>query len=223
MSEYCIKCDTILSITRSLHNINIKQKIETDTPDTISDTDSVNSKEGQNDDDKEDIIEEKNTDKFYQKILQKIENDKDLTNEEIDNIDIDKLTKAPYYKKIDKKAVIKNKIIEMKEDLDNNDTNTDAYLYCSNCFYNRPIDNQYFVFAKNPKENVDVYDKIEEDVYRNKAFLRTLPRTKNFKCNNKNCIGIKNKLQAEGIFFRKNMHGYETIMVCAHCHSIKYI
>jgi DNA-directed RNA polymerase subunit RPC12/RpoP len=203
MSYYCERCNTIMSITRNLNNYGVK--LDTETPDTVSDTDEI-----------------KIDDDFYERVLKLIVEDKDITDDDLNNINLVDITKTPYYKKMDGKGEIKKKIIAMKEDLDNSDINVDAYLVCSNCHFNKKIPNQFLVLTKNPEGVADTYDYIDEDMHRNKIYSRTFPRTRNFSCSNKSCPSKKKGVTPEACFFRKrNM--FQTVFVCVHCSTIKYM
>lgn len=203
MSYYCERCNTIMSITRNLNNYLVK--LDTETPKTVSDTEEV-----------------KIDDKFYEQVLKKIENDENISDEDLQTINLVDITKTPYYKKLDKKGDIKKKISIMKEDLENSDINTDSYLVCGNCHFNKKMPSQFLVLTKNPEGVADTYDYIDEDKFRNKIYSRTLPRTRNFSCLNKNCPSKKKGITSEACFFRKN-NSYETVFVCVHCSTIKYM
>lgn len=204
MSVYCDRCNTVLNITRNLGNYGIK--LDTETPDTVSETDAI-----------------KIDDKFYEKVLKMAEKDKIIGDEDLEQININDMIKTPYYKKMDNKGEIKKKISIMKEDLENSDINTDVYLVCTNCYFNKKMPNQFLVLTKNPEGVADTYDYIDEDNFRNKKFCRTLPRTRNLSCTNKNCPSNKKKeVTPEACFFRKN-NLFETVFVCVHCSTIKYM
>ena len=190
MSEYCERCNNILSITRSIDKK--KKRDETETPNTVSNTA----------DDNEDLIIDE---KFYEEILKKIEKDDYVSDEDIKKINIDELIKSSYYKKVNKKGEIKKKIINSKQDLDNADANTDAYLICYNCSHHKKIPDKFLVLTKNQEGESDTYDYIDMDTYRNNIYLKTLPRTRNFKCDNKKCkSNDKDGPTPEACFFRKH-------------------
>jgi len=204
---FCDKCDNILDISRTNTKININALDTTDTPKELSDSD--------NDDN------ENKVDVDYESLLKKIESGKKLTNDELKMIDIKDMVKNEYYKKMSKKGEIKKMLIEMIDDMGNSDDNTQAYLVCKNCGFSKNIDSGFRVLTKNPEGIVANHDYTNDAFLRTKIHIRTMPRTRNFNCPNKNCPVYKNKLAPEAIFFRKNAKSYETIYACCHCRTIK--
>lgn len=158
----------------------------------------------------------------YKELLQKVENDKPLTFDELKTIDIKELMNNEYYKKMAKKGDIKKKIIDMIDDMVNSDEKTNAYMVCQNCGFILPIKPGSRIITKTPEGVNAEYEYINETSYRNKVFINTTPRTKAFTCTNNKCPVYVKKLQPEAVFFRKNMGTYETIYVCVHCLTIKY-
>jgi hypothetical protein len=157
----------------------------------------------------------------YKTILQKVESDKTLTQDELKTIDIKDLINNEYYKKLTKKGEIKKKIIDMIDDMINSDEKTTAFMVCQNCGYTEPIKQRSCILTKITEGSNNTYDYINETVFRNKTFMNTMPRTKDFICSNKTCSMQANKIQPEAIFIRRNKHTYETIYVCCHCLTIK--
>ena len=162
-----------------------------------------------------------NNDVDYESILQKIEMGNKLSNEDLQKIDIKELVKNEYYKKMVKKGEIKKSIIDMIDDMGNSDENTQAFMVCKNCSFNKNIESEFRILSRNPDGMTSSHDYINEAVYRNKVHIRTMPCTRNFNCPNKECPVYKNNVSPEAIFFRKNANTHETIYVCKRCLTIK--
>jgi hypothetical protein len=199
---YCPNCNYILEITKSIKDIN---KIEDTTPDTLST-------------ENEELVKVD-----YETIIKKVQKGENPTNEELESIDIVDIIKDPYYKKLSNKGEIKKIILELIEDMGNADDNIQCYVFCKTCGYNKKMKNNFNVLVRKKDNLYDRKDKNIESNYRNKVHMRTMPSTRNFKCNNNECPSIKNKVSSEAIFFRKNSNSYETIYVCKRCLSIKRI
>lgn len=200
---FCEKCDNILDISRAV--VKDIDTLDSETPRNLS--------SDQNSDNDEDVD--------YESLLKKIEDGKKLTNDELRSIDIKEMVKNEYYKKMSKKGEIKKSIIDMIDDMGNADDNTQAYMVCKNCSFNKTIDPGFRVLSKNPEGVTATHDYVNEASYRNKVHIRTIPITRNFNCPNKECPVYKNKLAPEAIFFRKNTNTHETIYVCKRCLTIK--
>jgi hypothetical protein len=126
-----------------------------------------------------------------------------------------------YYKKMSKKGEIKKSIIDMIDDMGNSDDNTQAYMICKNCSFNKTIDPGFRILSKNPEGVTTIHDYVNEASYRNKVHIRTIPITRNFNCPNTECPVYKKMLPPEAIFFRKHANTHETVYVCKRCLSIK--
>lgn len=207
---FCENCNNILDISRTIYTTN-NETLNTETPNTVTDTDDDVNNEVHIDDD--------NTN--YEFLLKKLEDGKTLTPEELLSINIKNMVSNEYYRKMSKKGYYKKKIIELIEDLGNSDDNTQAYMYCKNCAYNRPIPSRFRVISKNPEGVASVHDYINEANYRLKVHMKTIPRTRNFKCPNSSCDSNAGKLPTEAAFFSRNNTSYEKIYVCVNCLTIK--
>jgi len=196
---FCEKCGNILDISRSV--VRDMDMSDSETPKNLS--------------------SDNNENVDYESLLKKIEEGKKLTNEELRSIDTKEMVKDEYYKKMSKKGEIKKGIIDMIDDMGNADDNTQAFMVCKNCSFNKTIDPGFRVLSKNPEGVTATHDYVNEASYRNKVHIRTMPITRNFNCPNKECPVYKNKLPPEAIFFRKNPNTYETIYVCKRCLTIK--
>ena len=165
------------------------------------------------------ISAEKNVN--YEELLKKVENKEKLSDEELTSIDIKELVNNDYYKKMNKKGEIKKRILEMIEDMKNSDENGQAYMICRNCGFTKPIKPQFKIFTKNPEGVTSAHDYVNEANYRNRLIMGTMPRTRNFKCPNKECPVYTKNASPEAIFFRKSSDTYETIYGCVNCATFK--
>lgn len=156
----------------------------------------------------------------YKDIIKKVENGQKLTNDEILSINVKDMIQDEYYRKINQKNKIKKLIIDMIDDLGNSDENVQAYLLCTNCYYHRPIDQGFRIMSKNQEGTAYTHDYVNEALYRNYAYQRTLPITRNFKCTNELCPSNKDNVVPEAVFLRKD-NTYNIIYVCKYCKSIK--
>lgn len=202
---FCENCDNLLDISRV--PLSITDTVE-HTPSVMSDSNESTKTET-----------EKEID--YESILRKVETDTKLSEDELRSIDIKEMIQHPYYKKINKKAEIKKLIMDMIEDLGNSDDNTKAYLVCRSCGFTKQIQGKMKIFSKKPEGVVANHDVIDEANYRDRIYCRTMPRTRNFTCSNKDCPSHDKKVPTEAIFFRKNQLSYETIHVCTVCSTVK--
>lgn len=233
---FCEKCDNILDITRTVpENVEV---YDANMPDVLSsDSEAENQDENQAENqaenqpenqpnNQEEIQDNKNQKKVnnnlnYEVLLKKIEEGGKPTNEELREINIKDMVKNEYYKKMAKKGKIKKSITDMIDDLDNADDNTNAFMVCNNCNYNKHIEPGFRILSKNPENYIAQNDFVNEDAYRNKVHLRTMPFTRNFKCTNAKCPSNQKKVPSEAIFFRKSANSHETVYVCKRCLTIK--
>ena len=199
---FCEECDNILDITRSVPKGN--DTLDTETPNTVSS-------------DTEEEVEEIS----YEPILKKLEAGERPTDQELESVDLRRLVKDEYYRKMSGKSDIKKRLIDMIEELRNADNNTQAFLFCKNCAYSRVIKPNTRIMSKNPEGVASTHDYVNEANYRNKVHIRTIPCTRNFNCPNSECPGRKGKVPIEAVFFRKNANTYETVYVCKNCKTIK--
>lgn len=227
---YCEKCDNILDITRTIAKTFDGVDVDSGTPKELSsDGESENSADEANIEANNEVNDEANDDDDdgvdYGFLLKKIEDGEKLTNDELRSINIKNMVKHEYYRKMAKKGEIKKNIIDMIEDLKNSDDNTHAYMICKNCGFNKPIDPRFRIMSRNPVDSTDTnsHTMINEDFYRNRVHVRTLPITRNFNCPNKECPVYKDKLAPEAVFFRKNPRSYELVYVCKRCLTVKMI
>jgi len=199
---FCEKCDNILDISRTPFARDDNML----TPNTIS----------------SDGDEDADIDVDYESILKRIEKGEKIPDDELSLIDVKDMAKNDYYKKMSKKGEIKKQIIEMIEDVGNSDENTQAYMVCNNCYFTKPIKAKFRVLTKNPEGVMAEHDYVNEATYRNRVHMRTMPRTRDFNCPNKECPSHTDKhIPNEAIFFRKSANAYDTVYVCTNCLTIK--
>ena len=196
---YCEVCNNILDITRTKPGIEGKNE----------EPSNVSSGSEQNDEEN------------YEKILKKLESGDEISNEELASIDISRMIKLPYYKKINNKGKLKKKLMNMIEDMTNSDLNIKAYYMCRNCSFSSPIKSGYHVISL-PPEGENANPEIYEHPTRlsNLVHSNILPRTRNFKCPNVNCGTNKSKIPTEAVFFRMD-NVYQLIYICTVCQTVK--
>lgn len=205
----CPRCDTLLKMSLSLDNIGISKQntvqLNTETPLDITE-------DGDNDN-----IDTVN----YELIISKIENDQIPTDDELISINIKDMIKTDYYKALKNKSQIKKKITMLIEDLSNTDVNSDCYLYCGNCGYNKKMDTGFVIATKYPKGASYENEFIDEDNIRNNILLGIYHRTAEFNCTNSSCPSNNGQV-AEACIIRRP-HSFKTMYVCAYpeCGAIK--
>ena len=158
----------------------------------------------------------------FDNILKKIDNDEHLSKSEILSVDVKELLKSEQYKQYQKKGKVKKQLIDVVDELQSSDENVGAYLVCSNCMYSEPIKQGLLIYTKNPEKEAAYHESENINVYRNYSFQKTIPRTRNFVCPNKDCLShMKSGGEpTEACFFRKP-NSYEIVMVCTLCNSVK--
>ena len=146
------------------------------------------------------IYEETNID--IDDIIYKLENNKELSNQELNELDFDTILKSTIYQK--KNTKIKNKIRKNYEELiekkEASDTNISAYYLCKNCGFNEPIKEQRIIISRLSEEETDSDLQIISKL-KNKLFSQILPRTREYICPNKSCPTLKNTSN-EAVFFK---------------------
>lgn len=189
-SKFCPNCDNILDIGKT--PLKSQQKLLlTDTPDTISDTESDTG------------------DDNISFIIKKILNNKIVSVDELQNINADKkilkqmFSSNDAYKKLNKKDknYIDNKLNELFENFTViEDDSISAYYVCKKCFFSKKMDQQTTVIIRNSEDNTDSY--INMNKFKNTIYNNALPRTRRFICVNKSCISHKDNTKREAVFYR---------------------
>ncbi len=118
------------------------------------------------------------------------------------------------------KGKLKKQLIDMIDDMGNTDVNIHAYHMCSNCLYNVPVISGFHIMTKAPEGSTAVKEYEDLSKYRNFVYSNVYPRTRNFKCNNKECDTNKKGTPTEAIFFRIG-DTYQVVYICTVCHDIK--
>ena len=88
-----------------------------------------------------------------------------------------------------------------------------AYFKCTNCGYYEQIKPRTLVFSK--VNSGSIQDILIED-YSCMIYDTTLPRTKEYICDNEQCITHKKPEQKEAVFFRAR-NSYQLIYICTVC------
>ena len=218
MDDFCVNCNTILEITKTLpidvvESDTDEKLFASSTPAELSDT----SDSGEEDDEKMEIDEE-----FYEDILKRVESGEKLSAENINDIDVKKMIKSEYYKSIKSKSDIKKKILTMIEDMGNSDEATVFYFFCNKCGYHRPIDPGYSIVTKNSADKPSMHEYSDPAKLRNIVHFGIYPRTREFTCPNDKCVSKKGGVPTEAVMCRPGKT-HKTVYVCQHCLSIKHI
>ena len=201
---YCPNCENILDITKSIpKKIKIKEQ-NIKTPSHVSndeDSDSSNS----SDSDSEQLSD----------IIKKIVKDETITNDELDILKNTKLSEIKEFQELDKNK--KNLVQEkLTEKLDNN---ISAHWICKNCLFTKPIDKGTQILSRISSEittisSVSTSENL--DKFKNKAYSKILPLTRNYNCVNKNCDTYKKNVPKEAVFYRiyGTMQTWYTCRIC---------
>jgi hypothetical protein len=210
-----------------------KENLNTATPNYLSDTDDDNDDndndnikdetkyESGNESGNESENEERDAEveDFYENILKTVEREETLTEDQVANIDIKRMIKTDYYKSLKSKSDIKKKILTLIEDMSNSDENTNFYLFCTNCGYNRPLDTGFHIMSKNPEGVASIHDYSDDSSTRNDIHTGIYPRTREFKCPNDKCESNHGK-PTEACMMRDG-DTYKMVYVCTTCLTIK--
>ena len=119
------------------------------------------------------------------------------------------------YKK--KKKDIKEKILSFFEKANSDNIGLDVIYFCNHCGYKNNIEPGTILYSENKDK---AFSQIEDDNDRRlKSLDNTLPRTKNYICENKDCIthNSKNLHLKEAVFYRINNSSYSIKYLCCVC------
>lgn len=155
-----------------------------------------------------------------EQIVDYIINDRDITAENVVNIDLTELTKAKAYRKLSKenKTLVYNTVSDLLPTIKLGEvrklTASTAYYECENCQYHEPIKPQTLLYSK-------IFDdsSFRSLVTDSSYFVNSkiLPRTRTYNCPNVKCITHKDSKQKEAIMRRVNDKSYQMVYVCTAC------
>lgn len=184
--SFCPDCKSILDISKT----GTKKAVNFD--DTASEMSDDN-------EDKIKIIIEKITSK------QKIDN--------IDNINVEQIKNHEAFKKLDKaaKTSVLEKIARLESRSQNQDDGPMAFYKCKACGYSKPIETGTIVMSRLGISTQKSYENL--DKYKNKIYNRALPRTRQYICPNKNCVGTKDHTKHEAVMYRLG----DSTQICYTC------
>lgn len=146
--------------------------------------------------------------------------EKSLELDDVNNVDIDIIKNSSSFKKLGpkKREWIVNKIEELQSNMDfsilQNVEHNKAYYICHNCGFHEEISDGTIIYT-NESQYIDKY-LINTDL----IYDPTLPRTRNYKCVNKNCKSYTDPNERVAIFFRQNPESYKIRYICTSCKSI---
>jgi len=174
--------------------------MQTDTPSSVSDTES-----------------DTNSSSDILSIINKITSHQSISTSDIKNIKLKDIVELDEYKKLNskQKSIIQSKINSMIEI--NDETNTNAFYVCKNCYYSNAIKPQTLIITKIGSDSSASYTNT--DKLKNYINSKVLPRTRNYICNNKECESHKNHTKREAVFFREN-ESLQIWYTCCECRSV---
>jgi hypothetical protein len=195
---FCPNCNNIFDITKTPTQIDEEDK----TP--------ISEQEGG-----QDLIDE---------TINKIINNENVSQSQLEKISINKLLENPTYKKLksDKKEKVYNVIQDslnkekkniVKNKLDKIDKSNLAFFICNNCGYSSNIKEGTKIFSKTNDEISQTYTP---DDYSDLIHSDILPRTRKYVCPNVKCKTNEDPSKREAVFFRKN-NSYNVVYICTVC------
>jgi hypothetical protein len=191
---YCKVCDNILDISKK----SLAKLEKNDTKSIITDEDLD-----------------------YDDMLKKLEDGVEIDEETLKKINISNMIKVPYYKKMNNKGLLKNKLMIMIEDMTNSDSDVHAYHVCANGLFSEQIKTGFHVLTRPTEKNQrNRTSFVDIDKLRNLCYMNTLPRTRNFSCVNIKCPSRTPDVPQEAVFVRLP-GSYQLYYVCTTCHTIK--
>lgn len=158
-----------------------------------------------------------------EEVVNQLLNKNVIDNKILSSINLDELVKKSYYKKLlnKDKEYIYNVILhqkETKDDINKNmkvNENSKAYFQCTKCGNQEPIKPKTLIFS-------NIYDKSVQNVLAEDTnymmYDNTLPRTKEYICNNDKCITHKEPNKKEAIFIRQGK-SYNITYLCTVCNT----
>ena len=159
-------------------------------------------------------------------LISKILKDEAVTPVDLEDLDINQVTKSIEYKKLkqDDKEKIYNKIQDMfpkeqkkitdTKQVDEDDENL-AFFVCSNCGYSVKIDDGTRIFSRTSS---DISQSYTTGDYSDMLYSNILPRTRKYTCPNKKCESHTKPEKRQAVFFRKN-NSYEVVYICSACET----
>ena len=137
---------------------------------------------------------------------------------ELNNYNIKDVMKIPYYNKLsdNQKSLLTTRLYEKlpkNQKHSDNGIVKDSYFYCKSCGYYEKIPDKSFIFSRS-------FDKNNNDLINNN-FLNfthdnTLPYSKKYNCENKNCSTHKDPSTKKAVFYRLN-NTYNIRYICTIC------
>jgi hypothetical protein len=162
------------------------------------------------------------TDK-YETIIKKIINNEAVTDEEVNDLVLDKLKDSQSYKKlkIKDREYVFNKINELLP-LENKQKEQNVkvmehnvFFICTNCGFKKPIEDGTCIFSRT---SPDISQSYTTKNVKNLLHSDILPRTRKYECPNKECNTHKHPEEKEAIFFRIN-NTYAVSYICTVCET----
>lgn len=150
-------------------------------------------------------------------IINNIINDVPVTENDVKDIDLDKLKKSAQYKKLTR--ILKEKVYNTIQDLKpseltviQTDLVNQPYFICKNCGNRKPIQKGTMIFSKVS----DSQNYIPSDTSNSLKYSDILPRTRKYQCPNKDCESRKN-VDLQEASMRRIGTSYKTKYACLAC------
>lgn len=129
-----------------------------------------------------------------------------VSESDVKGIDLEKLNKAPSYKKLPAKSkeLVYNTISDKQQNKKFKDVSQKgiAFFICHNCGHKHKVEEGTMVFSRNSEANISHVDR--EENYMDYVNDPTVNRTRRYVCHNEKCPSHKNLMMRKAVFFRVN-------------------
>lgn len=213
--KFCPNCNNILNITKNPPKKKQTAQIQqiVDTPDTISDTMSMNSEDEQKDEAQTEINNDSET---IEMLLKKLENNEKISVNDFGDLRFEQFTKHKYYTKLDKKtkSIVQAKLISHYEKLEDN---TSAYYSCVICSYSKPIEPGTLILTKISTGITGTY--MNYDKLKNRVHNKMLGYSRNYICSNDKCVSHNDHSKREAVIYRIGSTSTQAWYTCCACQA----
>jgi len=211
---YCPNCSNIFDITKDLTQKQSGGKIdkeESEESDVSVSTETITTSEGGS--------------LSFDKLIEKILNNKDIKESDVDDIKLHKLNKSSSYKKLSKDD--KTKVLNMIEDnkskskksvvksVQQKDKSHSIFFICKNCSYYKKIKPKTLIFSKVSESISQSYNI---DNQSNKIHSKILPLTRKYNCPNEKCVTHEKPSLKEAVMY-KDTNSYAIKYICKSCYT----
>jgi hypothetical protein len=140
---------------------------------------------------------------------------------ELENYNIKDIIKIPYYNKLtdNQKSLLTTRLYEklpknqkINKNIDNGVVK-ESYFYCKSCGYYEKIPDKTFIFSRSFDKNNNI---MLNNNFINYKYDNTLPYSKKYTCENKECATHKNPSIKNAVFYRLS-NTYNIRYICTIC------